>query len=54
MPENDPRDPLAAYEDKPIDEPDNPEWTEADFARAKPMPDEILNTFPKMRGRPRS
>mgnify|MGYP002780197552 CR=1 FL=1 len=22
------------YDDRPIDDPDNPEWTEADFARA--------------------
>lgn len=53
MPVDDPKDPLAAYEDKPIDDRENPEWTEADFARAKSMPKEILDTFPKMRGRPR-
>jgi uncharacterized protein (DUF4415 family) len=50
---DDPKNPLAIYEDKPVDDPDNPEWTEEDYRRAKPMPEEILNTFPKMRGRPR-
>ncbi|NGP18063.1 BrnA antitoxin family protein [Devosia aurantiaca] len=33
---------------------DNPEWTEADFARAKPahdvLPEEVLKSFPKTRG----
>jgi uncharacterized protein (DUF4415 family) len=53
MPTEDPKDPFAAYEDKPVDDPDNPEWTEEDFARAKPMSDEMLDFFPKMRGRPR-
>jgi uncharacterized protein (DUF4415 family) len=50
---DDPRDPLAIYDDKPVDDSDNPEWTEEDYRRAKPMPEEILNTFPRMRGRPR-
>ena len=35
---------------------DNPEWTEADFARAKPakdvLPAEFLTTARKARGRP--
>ena len=31
-------------------DPDNPEWTEADFARAKPaesLPEHVLNAFPR-------
>jgi uncharacterized protein (DUF4415 family) len=51
--DNPPKDPLAIYEDKPVDDPDNPEWTEEDHRRAKPMPEKILDSFPKMRGRPR-
>lgn len=35
---------------------DNPEWTEADFARARPasevLPPEVLAAFGKPRGRP--
>lgn len=34
---------------------DNPEWTEEDFARARPaseLPAHILAAFPKTRGRP--
>lgn len=33
---------------------DNPEWTEEDFARARPIEEfpELLAAFPKMRGRP--
>ena len=35
---------------------DNPEWTEADFARARPanevLPPEVLAAFAKPRGRP--
>jgi uncharacterized protein (DUF4415 family) len=31
------------YEDKPIDDAENPEWTEADFAKAKPF----REVFPK-------
>ncbi len=34
---------------------DNPEWTEADFARAKrgtDIPEAIRNAFPKKAGRP--
>lgn len=34
-------------------DPDNPEWTEADFKRAKPasaLPEEIRKAFPKTRG----
>jgi len=37
---------------------ENPEWTEADFARARPasevFPPEVLAAFSKPRGRPRS
>src|SRR5262245_63446946 len=47
--DNPPKDPLAIYEDKPVDDPDNPEWTEEDHGRAKPMPETILDSFPKMR-----
>ena len=36
---------------------DNPEWTEADFARARPasevLPDEVIAAFGKPRGRPK-
>ncbi len=34
-------------------DPQNPEWTEADFARAKPaaqLPRAVLRAFPKTRG----
>ena len=45
-------------DDAPFDDPDNPEWTEADFARAvgpDALSPEILAAFPKTRlGRPRS
>ena len=41
--------------DRPVifDE-DNPEWTEQDFARARPIEEfpELMAAFPKMRGRP--
>ncbi|SDE55313.1 BrnA antitoxin family protein [Rhodospira trueperi] len=33
-----------------IDDPDNPEWTEADFARSKPasaLPEAVRAAFPK-------
>jgi uncharacterized protein (DUF4415 family) len=43
--------------DDPIDDPDNPEWTEEDFARAvgpEGLSDVELAAFPKTRGRPRS
>jgi len=53
MASDDPKDRLAIYEDKPVDDPDNPEWTEEDYKRAKQMPEEILDRFPRMRGRPR-
>jgi uncharacterized protein (DUF4415 family) len=41
-----------------LTDPDNPEWTEADFAKARPpeevLPPEVLAQFPntKRRGRP--
>jgi uncharacterized protein (DUF4415 family) len=28
---------LSDYDDGPIDDPDNPEWTEEDFRRARPI-----------------
>jgi uncharacterized protein (DUF4415 family) len=37
----------------PKDDPDNPEWTAADFARARPaseMPEELRAFFPRTRG----
>ena len=45
--------------DDAIDDPDNPEWTEEVFARARgpeSLPDHVLAAFPntKVRGRPRS
>jgi len=36
-----------------IDDPENPEWIEADFAQAKPpgaLPDHVLAAFPKTPG----
>lgn len=52
-----------AYDDDEIDDPDNPEWTEEDFARATPVEQlapelqaAILAAFPRtaarLRGRP--
>ncbi|RKE83740.1 uncharacterized protein (DUF4415 family) [Rhizobium sp. AG855] len=38
---------------KPDDDPENPEWTAADFARARPaseLPEELRAFFPKTRG----
>lgn len=38
---------------KPVFDPDNPEWTEEDFRRARPaseLPAEILKAFPRTRG----
>lgn len=39
---------------KVIFDDDNPEWTEEDFARARPIEEfpELMAAFPKMRGRP--
>jgi len=40
-----------------LTDPDNPEWTAEDFARAQgpeSLPPEILAAFPKTRGRPKS
>ena len=50
---------VADMNDDPIDDPDNPEWTEEDFARAvgpEALSDVELAAFPntKVRGRPRS
>ena len=37
---------------------ENPEWTDADFARARPardvLPPEVLANFPRLVGRPRA
>lgn len=38
---------------KPNDDPENPEWTSADFARARPaseLPEELRAFFPRTRG----
>jgi uncharacterized protein (DUF4415 family) len=39
-----------------VTDPDNPEWTEADFARARPgkeiLPEEVLRLFGRKGGRP--
>ena len=45
-------------EDEPkLDDPDNPEWTEEDFARARPgrevLPPEALEAWARFRGRPK-
>ena len=52
--------PPLPSDDAPFDDLDNPEWTEADFARAKgpeSLPPEVLAAFPKTQvnkgGRPR-
>lgn len=41
-----------------LTDPHNPEWTEADFARAKPaadvLPQEVMAAFKKKAGRPRA
>jgi uncharacterized protein (DUF4415 family) len=41
-----------------LTDPNNPEWTEADFARAKPaaevLPPEVMAAFKKKAGRPRA
>ncbi|MEN9709610.1 MAG: hypothetical protein RIQ68_2018, partial [Pseudomonadota bacterium] len=47
----DPKD----YPSGPVDDPDNPEWTAEDFARALPweaMSDLEKSVFKKARGRP--
>jgi uncharacterized protein (DUF4415 family) len=46
--------------DKPVtlDDPDNPEWAEADFARARPayeiLSPDVIAAFRRARGRPKS
>lgn len=41
-----------------LTDPNNPEWTESDFARAKPaadvLPQEVMAAFKKKAGRPRA
>ncbi|QYF85976.1 BrnA antitoxin family protein [Brevundimonas sp. PAMC22021] len=41
-----------------LTDPDNPEWTEADFARARParevLPESVLNQFRRSPGRPKA
>jgi uncharacterized protein (DUF4415 family) len=44
---------FAAVQEPEVFDHDNPEWTEADFSRAKPassLPSHILKAFPKTRG----
>ncbi len=44
---------MASIEPPVVFDDDNPEWTEEDFARARPasdLPPHILAAFPKMRG----
>lgn len=46
---------LDDYNDDPIDDPENPEWTAEDFARARPweeMSDLEKSVFKRPRGRP--
>lgn len=49
---------LAALPRPDLNDPDNPEWTEADFARARPagssLPPEILKQFARPPGRPKA
>ena len=41
------------YEDVDIDDPDNPEWTEEDFARARPFKEVFPDLYEAMtRGAP--
>ena len=52
---------MAALPEPDLTDPDNPEWTEEDFARARPasevLPPEVLAAFPRtaarLRGRPK-
>ena len=50
------RHPPLTPDAAPFDDPDNPEWTEAMFARAKPpeavLSPEVLAAFKRPRGRP--
>jgi uncharacterized protein (DUF4415 family) len=46
------KDPALDEDDGPIDDEDNPEWTEADFARAKPISEFPELAFLLKRGRP--
>lgn len=44
---------MACETDNVVFDEDNPEWTEEDFTRAKPvneLPAHVRNAFPKMRG----
>ena len=45
---------MSREKSEPEADPENPEWTEADFARAKPahevLPPEVLSAFRRTRG----
>jgi uncharacterized protein (DUF4415 family) len=47
---------MAKFKRPEVSDPDNPEWTEADFARARPgkeiLPEEMLRLFGRKGGRP--
>lgn len=51
---------IAATDQKPVNlnDPENPEWTESDFAAARPaaevLPPEVIAAFGKKRGRPKA
>lgn len=38
------------YEDVEIDDQDNPEWTQADFARARPLRDALPDLYAQLDG----
>ncbi len=50
------RHPPSTPDDAPFDDRDNPEWTEAMFAKAQPpeavLPPDVLAAFKRPRGRP--
>lgn len=53
MPRRTPEQKFAVSQEPDALDHDNPEWTDADFVRAKPasaLPPEILKAFPKTRG----
>lgn len=51
-----PRHPPLTPDAAPFDDPDNPEWTDAMFAKSEPpeavLPREVLAVFKRPRGRP--
>jgi uncharacterized protein (DUF4415 family) len=49
------KSPLESYQTDPVDDPEAPELSEEDFKRMRPaseLPKKMLDSFPRMRGRP--